>query len=565
MSAITVLSRPARARWRTPVAILFVLATMAGGLADGMAPAGASSGLAGSVYHDDDRDGRRTDGEAGFDDLSLHLLTEDRSELVASTTTDEHGGFTIPDVADGSYVLQMASSSWWALDDDWTPTNTGTLQPRLAVTVSGGSGDASLGLRGIVRSSDPDAPITATTAVDGMALRSYNDVVPAGELHEVLMEGSLVGPEAAAVTIRHDLSGTTTCSGVASWDGEAYTSYRATCSISWSYWLSGGHTAIFHEYGHAWSMYHAYVTQQDPHLLGYLDARGIDPDDERIGTSHAWSVREMIAEDYRQLFGSPKAQASPQENQDIPAATDVPGLLEYLRDDFTTAPTSTEDQTAPSGTIITPADGATVVAGEPVDVSVQATDDTSMGDEVSVTILVDGTAQTTLSYDPEAAVYAGTVDTSDLPAGPHQVVAHLSDQARNTASTEPVEIVVDEPEPTSEPAPTAPDAPTDLIATDNGDGSVTLTWADNADDEDGVEVAREEQHRNGRWRTAQVVTVTDADVDSFTDAPGAGTFRYTVRAFNDAGTSDAISTTVDVTSDSASSGGGGKCHPKKGC
>lgn len=46
----------------------------------------------------------------------------------------------------------------------------------------------------------------------------------------------------------------------------------------------------------------------------------------------------MIAEDYRQLFGTPNAQAMPQANREIPPAASVPGLRDFLANTFRTPP-----------------------------------------------------------------------------------------------------------------------------------------------------------------------------------------------------------------------------------
>ena len=85
-----------------------------------------------------------------------------------------------------------------------------------------------------------------------------------------------------------------------------------------------GDRTLFHEYGHAWSLYNAYLVQQDPALTAYLRARGL-LGDPRLGTSYAWDPRELIAEDYRQLFGSPNAQLGGQINRDVPLAKESPG------------------------------------------------------------------------------------------------------------------------------------------------------------------------------------------------------------------------------------------------
>jgi hypothetical protein len=46
----------------------------------------------------------------------------------------------------------------------------------------------------------------------------------------------------------------------------------------------------------------------------------------------------MIAEDYRQLFGTASARAVTQMNRDIPDAKDVPGLEVFLAGAFTAPP-----------------------------------------------------------------------------------------------------------------------------------------------------------------------------------------------------------------------------------
>jgi hypothetical protein len=436
MSTIPIFTaRPRPARWHRPLAAAFVAATVAGGVVDVSAGAfAASATVAGHVFVDEDRDGSRDADDAGFADVTMYLLTEDRSALVGTAVTDASGNFAFGEIPQGTYELQMKSSSWRSVNVDWTPTTTGSLQPRQPVHVGSSGADASMGLRRIVRSTDSSSPITAWTAADGMHLRSYNDVVEAHGIRSVLDEGSLLGVEAGHVTVRHDLSDSTSCSGVATWDGTRYTSYTATCSISWAYWLTGSHAALFHEYGHAWSLYHAYVTQQDPDLTGYLTARGIAIDDPRLGSSHGWSPREMIAEDYRQLFGSPQAQASPQENWEIPPAKDVPGLLEYLRDEFTSAPaeaadpstSDTEptpgpdptpepeiaDTTAPSITIQSPTDGASVTEG-PVDVAALVVDDRDHAVDLVVTMSV-GERVVTATFDPATGLHRATVDTTGL-------------------------------------------------------------------------------------------------------------------------------------------------------
>jgi hypothetical protein len=69
-----------------------------------------------------------------------------------------------------------------------------------------------------------------------------------------------------------------------------------------------------------------------------------------VNTDHGWSAREMLAEDYRQLLGAPAGKAAPQENADVPAAADVPGLERWLIDVFGTTSSPSEPSPSPSPT-----------------------------------------------------------------------------------------------------------------------------------------------------------------------------------------------------------------------
>lgn len=125
---------------------------------------------------------------------------------------------------------------------------------------------------------------------------------------------------------------------------------------------------LSHEYGH--HVTHYYTLQTDGFALTdsrkwkdstYARMRGLS-NDTRVGVDdvdHRWQIAEIAAEDYVQLFGSPKAHAitpfesrveqalkgkdpagmswsasmynvQPQENLDLPLASQVPGLYQYL-------------------------------------------------------------------------------------------------------------------------------------------------------------------------------------------------------------------------------------------
>jgi hypothetical protein len=193
------------------------------------------------------------------------------------------------------------------------------------------------GWRPIVRSTDAAAPISTYLAPDGLRVNSYNDVVSAEQVYDTLARGSLRGAEAPRTTIRFDLRPSNYCESSTTRTDGVYADYRALCHIAYLAWLDQGDASLFHEYGHAWSLYYAYIVQQDAALTAYLKARGL-AGDARLGTNTAWDPAEMVAEDYRQLFGSAGAAARPQANTAIPAAKDVPGLRDFLTGPFMTPP-----------------------------------------------------------------------------------------------------------------------------------------------------------------------------------------------------------------------------------
>lgn len=68
--------------------------------------------------------------------------------------------------------------------------------------------------------------------------------------------------------------------------------------------------SVAHEYGHVWTTYHLYITQQN-NWSKYLNARWTTEDgsttlatDSRTDSSYSWSRGEIVADDYRLLFGT---------------------------------------------------------------------------------------------------------------------------------------------------------------------------------------------------------------------------------------------------------------------
>jgi subtilisin family serine protease len=88
---------------------------------------------------------------------------------------------------------------------------------------------------------------------------------------------------------------------------------------------------------------------------------------------------------------------------------------------------------------------------------------------------------------------------------------------------------------TSPPVLQPPAAPGTPSLTKFGGGQVRVSWSDNSNNEEGFHIERERKS-GPNWIETVQITVGE-NVNTITDAPGSGQFRYRVRAFNAAGVS----------------------------
>jgi hypothetical protein len=138
-----------------------------------------------------------------------------------------------------------------------------------------------------------------------------------------------VGP---TLTIKvQDVYASSTAMAVGTADGR-YTSASSTIYLKGvnSNFAANPDAVLAHEYGHAWSLYHLYLSQQGD-WTSYLQARGI-ASDPRLDSTYNWDRREIIADDYRLLFGSaPAVSEMPNHlNPDLADPRNVPGLRDFL-------------------------------------------------------------------------------------------------------------------------------------------------------------------------------------------------------------------------------------------
>lgn len=306
------------------------------------APGGTSS-ITGFAFADADADGVFDPSESVFSGHQLYLFAADGAYL-GTTLTGADGAYRFDGLADGPYLITYAEASWAPMRQESVPTTTGSAFPELGIQLAGlAVGD--FGWRAISRSTTYGAPISSFSDASGLRVDSYVDAVEASTIHQFLASG-LMGNEAASVEVVFGLSEYSSTSTSVAESGGTYSGYAARVYVTYDSWLLDRGMTLAHEYGHAWSLYHAYITQGEPTLAAYLAARGLETDG-RVDSSYVWSRRELIAEDYRQLLGPPAGRSPAQANSDLPGASSVSGLADFLRA-FATSPVSS--QSAPPTT-----------------------------------------------------------------------------------------------------------------------------------------------------------------------------------------------------------------------
>jgi hypothetical protein len=283
-----------------------------------------TSTISGTAFKDMNRNGVMDAGEEPMADQVIYLMGSDES-FIGGVVSDSAGKYTFSGLADGNYTVKYSSYSWEQIWEQWVPTTVTGVWPTQQVALIGNA-KVDFGWRPITQSTDVTKPTSVYTAGDGLRVEVFNDALPPQEINTALRQGTLIGQEAGVVTIRFALGTSSYCAMTSGG------SFSATCYVSYRSWLSDWDATLFHEYGHAWEGFYSH-RNEDPDLTGYLAARRLTGD-SRLNSNRAWSPFEMIAEDYRQLFGSPNAASRGQENRDIPLAKDVPGLREYLSGEF---------------------------------------------------------------------------------------------------------------------------------------------------------------------------------------------------------------------------------------
>ena len=245
----------------------------------------------------------------------------------------------------GPWNQAMGTTSWsWSWGTTTVANGTHTVTVR-ATDSSGNVGSSSVA---VTVSNSSTAPNTQGSWVspEGVTI----SVKSAGswtisQVYSILKANALeldnIGPS-LTINVQDQYPSQTSAS--ASTSSGTYSHFAATiwlCGVN-STFASYPEAQETHEYGHAWTLYHLYLSEQG-NWTPYLNERWSSSDgsvtlatDSRTGTSYNWDPSEIIADDYRLLFGTTAAQTLGHLNPYIVDPRKQPGLKDWFLNHWAT-------------------------------------------------------------------------------------------------------------------------------------------------------------------------------------------------------------------------------------
>ncbi len=222
-----------------------------------------------------------------------------------------------PDATSASPVPSQATQQPSQGTASSTPSPTSSTSPPAP---SGGGGGDTPG----TWVSPEGATISVAADVVGWTPKKVYDV-----LEPNAYQLGLIGPR---LKVSVSLDGYNSTSTAAGTSGSAYTNFSASISLNGradSSLNTNADRLIAHEYGHAWTLYHLYLSQ-NKNWTPYLDARGLSGN-VKLDSSVTWDRKELIADDYRMLFGTAAAVGGASYlNREVTDPRNVPGLKEFF-------------------------------------------------------------------------------------------------------------------------------------------------------------------------------------------------------------------------------------------
>jgi len=274
--------------------------------------------------------------------------------VTVSGSAADNSSLTAVDVQvdGGTWNRASGTASWtWG----WSTTALANGTHTLTARATDSAGNATTASRSVNVSNSAPAPTPTPTSTapntqgswvspEGVTI-NVNSAGPwtINQIYSILKANAyqldLVGPH-LTINVQDTYASQTSASATSS--GGTYTDYSATIYLKGvnSTFATAPDSQETHEYGHAWTRYHLYMTQQGQ-WGPYLNERWSSSDgsttlatDSRTGTSYTWDPAEIIADDYRLLFGTSAAQANGDLNSYIIDPRQQPGLKNWFLTTF---------------------------------------------------------------------------------------------------------------------------------------------------------------------------------------------------------------------------------------
>jgi len=266
--------------------------------------------------------------------------------ITVSGSASDAGGLAsvVVSIDGGAFTAATGTASWsYALQTTSLSNASHTITAR-ATDAAGNTRTASVTITvaNVTAPPPPNSSPTHMVTPEGVTI-DVNSAGPwtAQQIYDLLkpsaLQLNLVGPH-LTIKVQDTYSSQTATS--ASTSGGVYTSYSAIVYLKGvnSTFATQPDSTIAHEYGHAWTLYHLYIDHNGV-WSSYLQARWSMADgsmtlatDPRLDSSYNWMRSEIIADDYRLLFGDALAisQRPVHLNAYIPQPKDVTGLRSFL-------------------------------------------------------------------------------------------------------------------------------------------------------------------------------------------------------------------------------------------
>jgi hypothetical protein len=239
----------------------------------------------------------------------------------------------------GSYQAAQGTSSWsYSLDTTTLGNGSHTLMAR-ATDTSGNVSTTSEGVSIQNTTASPPPPagvIDQLVTPEGATIQIYSGVTnwTAQQVYDLLKPNAyqlgVLGPT-LTIKVQNQYASQTTSGASSVGDPPVYSNFSATIYLkaSNSSFAVAPDAVITHEYGCAWTQYHLWIDHSD-NWNSYLVERSL-LGNPLLDSNLNWSRTELIADDYRMLFGTQKAQDELSYiNPYLPDPRTVSGLKDWF-------------------------------------------------------------------------------------------------------------------------------------------------------------------------------------------------------------------------------------------